>query len=246
MDITNLLLAGGIVFLGSFFATISGFGFALVATPLLAMLMPLKWVIMFLLVLTIVLRSVTMFRVWGQFEWSTVLITSLGCFIGMIPGSILLRRISVSSLQIFLGVVLLIATLLMSLQYTVKIKNKTYGRLGAGVLSGFFGACTSVGGPPLALYFLNENTEKTLMRANMIWIFGVTSFLSLFVNYFVGNIAAVSDWSYIYAMIPATLAGILAGERLVYRLNQHLFRRLSLMIVLVGAVMMLFNGLRGL
>ena len=80
----------------------------------------------------------------------------------------------------------------------------------------------------------------------MIWIFGVTSFLSLFVNYFVGNIAAVGDWSYIYAMIPATLAGILAGERLVYRLNQHLFRRLSLMIVLVGAVMMLFNGLRGL
>ena len=42
MDIINFLLAGGVVFLGSFFATISGFGFALVATPLLAMLRLLR------------------------------------------------------------------------------------------------------------------------------------------------------------------------------------------------------------
>ena len=40
MDLYNLTLAGLIIFIGSFFATVSGFGFALVATPLLAMIMP--------------------------------------------------------------------------------------------------------------------------------------------------------------------------------------------------------------
>ena len=45
-------------------------------------------------------------------------------------------------------------------------------------------------------------------------------------------------------MIPATFLGVLAGERMFRYLNQQLFRRLSLLIVLVGAVMMLFNGLR--
>ncbi|MDO4921660.1 MAG: sulfite exporter TauE/SafE family protein [Phascolarctobacterium sp.] len=246
MDIVNLLLAGGIIFLGSFFATISGFGFALVATPLLSLIMPVKWAIVFMLTLTVVLRSLTMLRVWGQFDWRTVLITSLGSFIGTVPGSMLLRRISVSSLELFLGVLLLVVTFLMSRQYTVKIANKTYGRLGAGILSGFFGACTSVGGPPLALYFLNEHTEKDLMRANMIWIFGLTGFLTLIVNYFVGNIGTVGDWTYLYTMLPGTLIGIWAGERLVFRLNQELFRRLSLLIVFFGAFMMLVSGWQGL
>ena len=246
MDLYNLLLAGLIIFIGSFFATVSGFGFALVAAPLLAMIMPLKWAIIFILVLTVVLRILTMYRVWGEFNWRTVTWTSLGSFVGMLPGSMVLRFISLTHLQIFLGVVLLLATALMSLQYTVPIKNKTAGRLGAGVLSGFFGACTSVSGPPLVLYFLNEHTDKTEMRANMIWIFGITGILMVGASYWAGNIAAVGDWSYLYSMIPATFLGVLAGERMFRYLNQHLFRRLSLLIVLVGAVMMLVNGFRGL
>lgn len=244
MDLYNLTLAGLIIFIGSFFATVSGFGFALVATPLLAMIMPVKWAIIFILVLTVVLRILTMWRVWGEFNWKTVALTSIGSFVGMLPGSKVLHFISITHLQIFLGVVLLLATALMSLQYTVSIKNKTAGRLGAGILSGFFGACTSVSGPPLVLYFLNERTDKTEMRANMIWIFGVTGVLMVGASYWAGNIGTVGDWSYLYSMIPATFIGVLAGERMFRYLNQHLFRRLSLMIVLVGAVMMLFNGIR--
>ena len=244
MDLYNLTLAGLIIFIGSFFATVSGFGFALVATPLLAMIMPVKWAIIFILVLTVVLRILTMWRVWGEFNWKTVALTSIGSFVGMLPGSKVLHFISITHLQIFLGVVLLLATALMSLQYTVPIKNKTAGRLGAGILSGFFGACTSVSGPPLVLYFLNERTDKTEMRANLIWIFGVTGVLMVGASYWAGNIGTVGDLSYLYSMIPATFIGVLAGERMFRYLNQHLFRRLSLMIVLVGAVMMLFNGIR--
>ena len=211
MDLSNLFMAGLIIFLGSFFATVSGFGFALVATPLLGLIMPLKWAIIFILVLTVVLRILTMYQVWGEFNWRTVILTSIGSFIGMLPGSKVLHFISITHLQIFLGIVLLAATALMSLQYTVPIKNKTAGRLGAGFLSGFFGACTSVSGPPLVLYFLNEHTDKTEMRANMIWIFGVTGILFVGASYWAGNIAAVGDWSYLYSMIPATFLGVLAG-----------------------------------
>ena len=77
MDLSNLLMAGLIIFLGSFFATVSGFGFALVATPLLALIMPVKWAIIFILVLTVVLRILTMYQVWGEFNWRTVLLTSI-------------------------------------------------------------------------------------------------------------------------------------------------------------------------
>lgn len=71
----------------------------------------------------------------------------------------------------------------LSLQCTLLIRNKTCGRLGAGILSGFFGASTSVSGPPLVLYFLNEKLQD-VMRANMIWFFGLSGFLTVLVNYF--------------------------------------------------------------
>ncbi len=242
MDIIVMLVSGIVIFLASFFATVTGFGFALVATPLLSIVMDTKEAIIFVLVITVLLRILTMYRVWGQFDWNTVLMTTLGSVFGMIPGSWALRLMPVARLEIFLGCVLIAATYLMSRQYYVKISSKTAGRFGAGFLSGFFGAATSVSGPPLVLYFLNEKTEKNLMRANMIWMFGLSGFLMVIASYCAGNVSSVSDWSLMMAMVPGVLCGILAGEKLFYRLNQHLFRRIALIIVCGGAIMMLVNG----
>jgi hypothetical protein len=246
MEFTNLLMAGAIIGLGAFFATVSGFGFALVATPLLCLIMPVKWAIIYVLLLTVLLRVLTMYQVWGEFKWETVALTSVGSLVGMLPGSKVLHYIGIVQLQLFLGSVLLLATVLMSLQFTVPIKNKLLGRLGAGFLSGFFGTSTSVSGPPLVLYFLNEQTEKTEMRANMIWIFGITGILMVIASYWAGNLGAVEDWRYLYTMVPGTFIGVAAGERMFRYLDQQLFRKFSLTIVLVGAVMMLYSGIKGL
>lgn len=62
-------------------------------------------------------------------------------------------------------------------------------------------------------------------------------------SYWAGNISAVENWDYMYTMIPGTLLGIWAGEKMFRYLNQQLFRRLSLCIVLAGALMMLAHGI---
>ena len=80
----------------------------------------------------------------------------------------------------------MLVTLLMELNFVPEVKNKKLGRVSAGFLSGFFSATTSISGPPIALYFLSENMEKNLLRANMIWIFAIGSFCTLG-SFFVGN-----------------------------------------------------------
>lgn len=243
MDLLGIIGAAAAIFAASFFSTISGFGFALIATPFLSMVMPLKTAIVFVLLVTMILRTTTMYRTRTEFEWNTVLLTTLGCFIGMVPGSLVLKLMPVAILQRLLASVLLAASLLMSLQYTLKISNVTFGRIGAGVLSGFFGSATSVGGPPLVLYFLNEKTEKTLMRANMIWIFGLSSFLTALTYYFAGNMQEIKEWGLLLPMLPSVFLGIWLGEKMFYHLNQHLFRRLSLIVVFCGALMMLAESM---
>ncbi len=246
MDLLVIGVSTLAVFLASFFATVSGSGYALIAMPLLSTVMPLKEAVIFVIVNTIILRIVTMFNVRNKFEWNTVLTTCFGSFLGTIPGSYTLKVMSSTHLQIFLGTVLLVATWLMSKEYCIKIENKTLGRFGAGFLSGFFGSSTSISGPPMMIYFLNEKVEKDIMRANMIWFFGIGG-IALFVsNYLSGNVAAVTDWNVLIAMVPAMFLGIYLGEKFFMRLNQELFRKLSLLIICAGAVMVLVNGIKAL
>lgn len=244
MDFMALFVPAVAVFIASFFATVAGFGFGLIATPLLALVMPIKAAIICTLIVTVMLRAITMYNVRSSFSWRVVLTTFLGSVIGTVPGSYVLRIISLAQLEIFLSTVLLLATFFMGRQYRLEIKNKTLGRLTAGLLSGFFGASTSVSGPPLVLYFLNEESDKVVMRANMVWIFGLAGTAIVISAYLAGNIGFVTDWNVFIPMIPAMFVGIYLGEKFFRRLNQHLFRRLALIAVCAGAVMMLINGLR--
>lgn len=241
----QLLLTAAVIMMASFFATVSGFGFALVATPLLSLFMEPKEAVVFVLLTAFVLRIITMVKNRCGFEWPTVLAVTFGSLLGIIPGSIALKLIGSSQLEIFLGAVLLVATLLMGQEVHFKIRNKTLGRITAGFFSGFFGSSTSVSGPPLVLYFLNENMEKNLMRANMIWSFGLNGILILAGSYLAGTLGYITaDPLTIAAGITGLLIGWWTGEQMFYRLNQHLFRRLALVIVCAGAIGMLYNGLK--
>ena len=238
MDYTAIILTIGIIFAASFFSTVSGFGFALVAMPVLTLVMSVKAAVIFVLLLNLVLRAITMYRVREGYDKATVILTTLGSVVGMLPGSWVLKVLPAAQLEVFLGAVLVVATVLLSLQFTLPIKNKPCGRFAAGILSGFFGASTSVS----VLYFINEKLPKDVMRANMIWFFGLSGFLTVLVNYFYGNVSGTIDWSWLLYTIPVMLLAIWLGEKFFYRLNQHLFRKLALAVVLVGALMLLWSG----
>lgn len=87
MDCTAIIMTIGIIFAASFFSTVSGFGFALVAMPVLTLVMSVKAAVIFVLLLNLVLRAITMYRVRDGFDKETVILTTLGSVVGMVPGS---------------------------------------------------------------------------------------------------------------------------------------------------------------
>jgi len=242
----TLLLAALAVFVGCFCATISGFGFALISTPLLSMILSPVEAIILIPILTVVLRIVTMYRVRELADLKLMGNIMAGWVIGVLPGAYVLHFLSVQQLQLFLGICLLAATYVMGKKYYIPIANKTFGRAGAGFWAGFFGTSTSVSGPPIVLYFLNEKFAKDYMRANMIWVFGAGNLISTLMNIIYGNAKAVRDWNTFLLLVPVVILAAYCGEKAFKYVNQELFRRISLGIVLCGSVMMLYNGLKGL
>lgn len=245
MDYFVLFVASLILFAATFFSTVTGFGFALIAAPVLTLVMGPKETVVFVIIAGLLVRVVMMWRTWGQFEWSTVLVTSLGSFLGIIPGAYLLKVADANHLKILLGVALLLVTALMEFNFVPEVKNKNLGRTAAGFLSGFFSAATSISGPPIALYFLSEKMEKTLMRANMIWIFAIGGFAT-FGSFFVAGTFQGGDLLMLsLCVLPTVLLGWWLGEKMFFRINQHLFKRIALLVVLAGGIMTLFSGIKG-
>lgn len=242
MDIVAYAVAALAVGAASFFTTVSGFGFALVAIPLLSLVMTAKEAIILVLVLAMLARIVNMCQTWGACDWPTVLTLNLGGLIGTLPGVLALKWLPLRQLELFLGAVLLVVVFLMLRNVYFPVRNKSLGRLAAGFASGFFGAATSVGGPPIVIYCLNEGMEKDLMRANMIWYFGINAFISLGGNYLAGNAAAVRDWQLLAVLLPAMAAGIFLGTRFFKYVNQRLFRYLALGVIFCGALSLLFKS----
>lgn len=244
MDILTIIVGSIAIFTASFFASVSGFGYALIATPLLSTVVPLKTTIIFILFLTMIMRVFTMYTTFHDMDIKTVATVSIGCLIGIQPGSWVLNYLSAPTLGLYLSVALLFFITLNVINFRFVIKKQTLGRLGCGIVSGFFGASTSVSGPPIVLYFLNEDMEKTLMRSNMTWIFGFTLLSTAITYFFTGAYNFVEDWTVFYYLVPANLVGVFLGECCAKKLSQELFRKLTLIIVTLGTIMMLINSIQ--
>ena len=242
----EFFLASMAIFTGCFFATISGFGFALISTPTLSMVLSAREAIIIVPLLTILLRIVTMYQVRKEFDPKVLVQITLGWCVGMLPGGYVLKLLPLAYLQIFLGTVILVAATLMGKKIYFEVKNWTLARFITGFAAGFFGTSTSVAGPPVVLYFLNAKATKEEMRSNMIWVFGFGNFITTVINVFMGNAKAIEDWNIIFFLVPSVLIAAYLGNLAFKRFDQELFRKMSLAIIYVGGIGTLINGLKAL
>ena len=205
-----------------------------------------KETVVFIIFGTFLAKVVALWNTRRDFEWHTVLVTVFGSIMGSIPGGYVLNAIPAAYLQILLGIMLLAVMLLMGRKFEINIQNKTAGRIAAGFLSGFSAATTSISGPPVALYFLTEGRDKLVTRANMCWIFafgniGTMFSLALSGSSISGDLMLLAA----YVTLPMLL-GTWIGERCFYKINQHLFIRLTQIFIVIGACTALYRGITAL
>lgn len=241
----EIFLASLAIFTGCFFATISGFGFALISTPTLSMILSAREAVIIVPLMTVLLRIVTMYQVRKEFNPKILLQISIGWCMGMIPGGYVLKLLPLAYLQIFLGSVILVAATLMGKKIYFEVKNWKMARLVAGFAAGFFGTSTSVAGPPIVLYFLNAKASKEEMRSNMIWVFGFGNFVTTVINMLMGNAKAIENWNLILFLVPSVLLAAYFGNLAFKRFDQELFRKMSLIIIYVGGIGTILNGIKG-
>ncbi|MCH4157719.1 MAG: sulfite exporter TauE/SafE family protein [Acidaminococcaceae bacterium] len=243
MTVTTGLLAVLFLAISMFLETTVGFGFAIVSMPLMSLIMGPKAAVLYVSVAAVLCRPILLWHT--RHDWQKPVVGTMfaGIVLGLIPGGYVLKIIADADLKIFFGLLLFVALLLMFYQVRLPVRNLTWGRFLAGVGAGFLGGSTSMAGPPVALWFANEDMPKLNMRANMIWVFTIVNLLTVVVGYCLGTTRELGSGRDLLYILPGLALGFWLGMHYITRINQHLFTRIVQLLVGFGALSLCIGGI---
>lgn len=226
-----------IVFLGAFTQGVTGFGNALVAVPLLSLLLPLKVVVPLSILNGLVITCFLSYRMRGQVAPRRLVPLMLGCLPGVALGALLLHRLPQRGLRIFLGLVLIGYVLWHCRGRMRRTVGEGWAYL-AGFATGLIGACLSAGGPPAIIYTTLTGWDKDEIKATLSGFFLFTGITIGFIHWLTGATTAEVHRLFLPSL-PVAICGVALGASLYDRINGELYRRLLLAGLLVMGLLFL-------
>lgn len=223
------------ILLASLTQGITGFGFALIAVPLLSFsISEIKNITPLIVLYSLLVNFIIAYKIRHHIYFKKVLPLIFFGIIATPVGTSLLTYVSVRTLKIGIGLVITLTAIAMFRNFKVKIKNETVSYGIVGILSGILNGSTGLSGPPIVLFLTNQNLHKDVFRANLTFygiatnIFGIILFISKgIIN------AGVLHASISY--LPALIIGSFIGIKLSSKINESVFRKVTIsMIALLG------------
>lgn len=156
--------------------------------------------------------------------------------VALVPASVMLLMIGV---PIF---VYALTQLLGRDLYLHKPNLRTEAMLGA--FAGFIGGFSGVWGPPTVAYLTALKTEKSVQMRVQGVIYGLGA-LALTGAHLASGVLGPRTLPFSMAMAVPAVAGMLIGTALHNRIDQEIFRKATLAILMLAALSLVWRGLTG-
>lgn len=228
-----------------------GVGFSVIAAPLLVTYAEPLTGVQTLILLNLGIATSLVWPLRGHLPIASVVVVALGALVGLPIGAVLARTVSPETLKLLVGIVIL--AMVGVVPFTLRRRSAPAVPAGAtaeaistphgprrvidataGLLAGALTACVGMPGPALAGWAILVGLAKDATRA---------AILTLYVGLYGAALAAQAvvvglrpeAGRLALVLLPAVLVGVFAGTRLVRRIDEPLFRRLMILLVLAGA-----------
>ncbi len=236
--------AAFIVLLAAFVRSVSGFGYALLATPLLTFVFEAKSVVVMNVILGSITTVVVLFQTRRHIDLRRVVFMGLGSILGVPLGAYLLSSLDPAMIKLAIAVVVIPFSVLLLLGHSHQFKRDTLGCIVAGFMSGVLQASTSLGGPPVVLFLLNQGlvTERFVgtLAAYFLFISAITigTFSSL-------GMVTTDLLTRAAILLLRLFLGTYVGLKVLPRINATLFKRIASSIVVVTALVITVSVVMG-
>lgn len=220
----------------------TGFGFGLVAVPLLSLALPPAKVVPFVVVLQVIVGAVGMQHAWRLCDWRAVGGLSPGLVLGIPLGLAMLTGFRSNPVRLAIGCIILLSVLLLWRGARLPPKPSRILTTAVGLASGIMSGLASMGGPPIVVYLLALSHQAAVVRASSIVYFMFAAILSLLAMALKGMVdREILLWS--IASVPVLLAGTRMGVWAFRRSRPHHHRLIALILLSVLAVMLIARAL---
>lgn len=232
-----IVALSSIVIVASFVQGSGGFGFALIATPIIGIvqadLLPATT-----LALMIPLNAYIAYRERQHIDFKGVGWVSAARIPGTVGGLILLAAIPAAGLNIVIGA----ATILAGLASLIvpKFEASRLGLLGAGAITGVVETATGVGGPPLAIVF--QHRPAPTLRSTIAACFLIGEIVSLGLLLATGQ-AHPNQMLAAATLLPALIVGSAASHFVHHRIGGPRLRIAVLLFAVISGVVLLLKAL---
>ncbi|MFC1964354.1 sulfite exporter TauE/SafE family protein, partial [Chloroflexota bacterium] len=155
-----MVLAALFVFVASFIRSVTGFGYMLVATPLLMLVIDPKTVVVINNFLGAISSILLMYYMRQHIDFKRAAVLCLGSIFGLPLGAYLLAILNPAIIKLAVAAVVIPFSVLLSLGHSHQFQKEAPGCLIVGFLGGVLTTSTSIGGPPAVLFLLNQGMVK--------------------------------------------------------------------------------------
>ena len=211
-----------ILFIATLFRTIFGFGEALVAVPLLALVIPIRVAVPVAVLASILIAAVAVVRDWKHIHFREAGWLIGSTLFGLPIGLLVLKTAPENAMKAALGFLILFFVGYSLFKPRTGLKNDRWA-WAFGFVAGIAGGSYGMNGPPLAIYGKLRDWSPDRFRATLQGYFLPASILGL-CGYGVSGLWTASVNSLFLSALPGIIAGIFIGRWMNRRIDARRFR----------------------
>ncbi|MDP2088673.1 MAG: sulfite exporter TauE/SafE family protein [Flavobacteriaceae bacterium] len=237
-----LIIAAAVILLSSVVKGITGFGFALLAVPLLSMIFPLNLLVPSLVLFNLITSIMMLYKLKEKIRGYYIVPMILASLAGIPLGVHLLTFLNPEILKIITGFTVVLFSIKMLSGVKLAKRNIHKPIVFAGFLSGILTSSISIGGPPLAIALDRKGYSKDMFRGIFIWFMVFSSLFSSLAFYYKGLLTTDTIKFTVFSL-PLLFIGSGWGVKIAAKINQHQFRKFVIYINVCTGLLMLITTL---
>ena len=232
--LNDLLAVIVIICIAAVLQSISGFGFSLLAMPLLSIFVDIQDAVVIATLCGIFTNAVHLRKDFQLVERSIARRISLSALIGMPLGVVVLSVFSATQMRAIIVAVIVVLVFLMMRNFILKTEN-TNVDIVLGAFSGLLATSVSTNGPPLVFLLQSKQLDPWRLRATLAYVFTISGCASFIVLMIAGK-GSIEAFQYAMLSLPAMYLGTVVGRKARLRVTQEAFKRLMYVLLLATAV----------
>jgi len=244
----DLMLALLVAFVAGCVKGMVGFAMPMVLVSGLSMFLPPDLAIAGLILPTLVTNGIQALRQGVPAAVSSIRQFRVFLIVGLIfllAGAQLVSLVPPSTFLLMIGLPITVFALIQVLGAQLTLRSPS-ARVEAvsGAVAGFVGGMSGIWGPPTVAYLTALNTPKAVQMRVQGVIYGLGA-VALMAAHLGSGIFRAESAPFSAVLIAPALAGMWIGLRLQSRIDQGLFRKVTLFVLLIAGMNLVRRGLLG-